>query len=279
MTAAPPRWLALALCGCVALSLASCRRADGARPARPRTSELLAAGGAVDPAASLLALERIVSRVREERKQKPVDTMLAVLNRVVFEHLGFAREIDDQDPRFMLLPSVLDLRRGSCVGLGTLYLALGEWLGLPIAGVVVPGHFFVRVTDEGGVHNVELLRGGEDMPDDFYRGKYHVPLAGAPAYLRPLAHSEVLGVVSYNLGNDLRRRGRLAEARDAYARATASFPAFAEAHASLGLVLQLQGDLSGAEHAYAAARAANPDLPGLEQNLKVLEKERQGGVE
>jgi regulator of sirC expression with transglutaminase-like and TPR domain len=196
---------------------------------------------------------------------------------VVFGQLGFVREVDDPHPRFMRLPSVLADRRGSCYGLAALFVALGERLGpahhFTVAGVLVPGHLFVRVTDRTGARNVELLRKGEAMPEAWYRQRYQVPPRDAPGYLRPLTGPELLAVLDYNLGNDLRVHGRLAEAATAYARAARAFPDFAEAHASLGLVRHLLGALPEALRAYQAARAANPHLPGLDQNIAILRQE------
>lgn len=241
----------------------------GAKQPAPLTDALL---GSDDSARATLA--RIVDRARHALRDRPPAN---ALRHVVFDELGFAREIDDTDPRFMALPPVLGARRGSCVGLASLYLALGEALGpqggFSVEGVLVPGHLFVRIRDARGTRNVELLRRGEEMPDAWYRDRYKVPAAGAPAYLRPLSSAEVLAVIDFNLGNHLRRGGRLAPARDAYARAARRFPALAEAHASLGLVLQLLGQVDEAARAYAAARAANPHLPGLEKNLAILLEE------
>src|SRR5205823_13318274 len=59
-----------------------------------------------------------------------------------------------------LLPSVLGARRGSCLGLGALYLIVAERIGLPLDGVRVPGHFFVR-TRGSSPRNIELLHRGE----------------------------------------------------------------------------------------------------------------------
>jgi tetratricopeptide (TPR) repeat protein len=138
--------------------------------------------------------------------------------------------------------------------------------------VMVPGHMFVRVTDREGASNVELLRRGELMPEGWYRQKYAVP-AGVGEYLRPLSAAEVLALFDYNRGNDLRIRGRLAEAAVAYGQAAAAFPGFAEAHASLGLVRHLLGALPEALRAYQAAKAVNPTLPGLDHNIAALDRE------
>jgi tetratricopeptide (TPR) repeat protein len=202
--------------------------------------------------------------------KQPDASQAQALNRVVFETMGFVREVDDADLEFALLPSVLKSRRGSCVGLGTLYLALGEMLGWHVEALMVPGHFFVRVQGT----NVELLRRGERMPDAWYRERFPIPAGSAAEYARPLRAREVLGVVEYDIGNWRRHQGRLLEARREYEQAARDFPDFAEAHASLGLTLHLLGALDEADAAYRAARAANALLPGLDHNVELLEAER-----
>lgn len=254
------------------LSALSCAREEHL-PVGPLTRQLLAVDGARDSSAALDELAFVAGRVRAAMARQPALAPAEQLRQVVFDELGFVREVEDQDARFTLLASVLSSRRGNCVGLGSLYLALGERLGLPMAGVLVPGHFFVRVTDTRGNHNVELLHGGHEQPDAWYRRKYGVPDGGPSAYLTPLTQPQVLAVVHYNLGNAARSAGRIREAKAHYARAAANFPLFAEAHASLGLVLHLLGNLDAAEHEYLAARSANPALPGLDQNLALLHTE------
>jgi tetratricopeptide (TPR) repeat protein len=250
----------------------------GAEPARaPFTRALL--GVAKDSGyypgdpetRSLTELSRIARLVRA--RASAGTARAAALNETIFGELGFVREVNDSDLGFVLLPSVLERRRGGCVGLGTLYIALGELLGWKVEGVMVPGHFFVRV-DEGGRHrNVELLRRGEEMPDSWYAHRFPVPGTGAAEYGAALSPSEVLAVVEYDVGNERRRSGRLAEARRAYTLAGTLFPGFAEAHASLGATLQLLGVPDGALESYRAARRQNPGLPGLERNIALLYSE------
>jgi tetratricopeptide (TPR) repeat protein len=169
---------------------------------------------------------------------------------------------------------VLRTRRGSCVGLASVYLALAEALGIEAHGVLMPGHFYVRFSEGGRRENSELLRRGEAMPDAWYVRRFPVPGGGAREYARPLSIAETTGVIHYNWGNERRRQLRLNEARHAYALAVRHFPDLAEAHASLGSVLHLMGELEQAARSYQMARQVNPHLPKLDQNLSLLEQER-----
>ena len=198
----------------------------------------------------------------------------SVFGEVLFGQLGFVREVTDTSLRFVLLPSVLRARRGNCVGLGTLVLALAEMLGHTAHGVLMPGHFYVRFDERGMSKNMELLRRGEAMSDAWYAGRFPIPGGAAAEYARPLSQREVRGVIEYDVGNERKRQGRWQDARAAFARSATLFPAFAEAHASLGATLQLLGRFDEAAASYARARTANPDLPGLAWNSAVLDQER-----
>ena len=259
----------------------ACSRPD--QRAQPAQDPLLAVGRdfgeatAADDAFAQAELGRIAARVERSRgAEAPASVRIERLNQVVFTELGFAREVESTALACVLLQPVLRHRRGSCVGLGSLYLALAELLELPLSGVLLPGHFYLRPSDAGVRRNIELLRGGEAMPDDWYRHNYPTRPGEAAADGRALTKTEVRGVVEYDVGNERRRQGQLGEARRAFARAIEHFPDFAEAHASFGSVLHLLGSLEAAALAYATARKLHPGLPGLDWNLELLARERAG---
>jgi tetratricopeptide (TPR) repeat protein len=230
-----------------------------------------AGDGPVDSPRTLSELRRVARLVSAEAAQGA--SRAEALNRTIFGTLGFVREVEDTSLRFVLLPSVLHGRRGSCVGLGTLYIALGEELGYHVEGVMVPGHFYVRVDEGTRKRNVELLRRGEEMPDEWYRVRFAAKEGGAPEYRRALTDREVLAVVEYDVGNERKREGRLLEARRAYLISSSLFPGLSEAHASLGATLHLLGDLPDALASYRAARIENPELPGVDRNIELLRVE------
>ena len=257
------------------LASAGCGRARPRAPG-PVDSALVAVAADFDarPASLLEAwrqMERLAARVTERHRHSGANE-IDDLRAVMFEEEHFQREIDSDDPRFFLLPPVLASHRGSCLGLGALMLGLGERLGLPLDGVMVPGHFFVR-TREAQPRNIELLRAGEVMPDAWYRTKYGPWPERDSAYFRPLDPMELAGLHWFNAGNFLRRQGQLDAAAKSFARAAEEFPAFAEAHASLGATEQLLGALPAAAGAYDRAGQARADLPGLQQNRALLNQQ------
>ncbi|HYQ01942.1 MAG TPA: transglutaminase family protein [Polyangiaceae bacterium] len=223
-------------------------------------------------------MARLVEVARHELATTKARSPAAVLSSLIFDAWGFTREVEDTSLRYVLLPSVLEHRRGGCVGLGSLFLGIAEGLGWAAAGVLMPGHFYVRVREPSGTRNVELLRAGEAMPNSWYDRRYPVSGGHAREYARPLKNSEVLGVVHFDVGNERRRQRRYPEARAALERAALAFPDLAEAHASLGAVQQLLGDLRAASESYVRARNANPNLPGVVENSSLLEAEWAASV-
>jgi regulator of sirC expression with transglutaminase-like and TPR domain len=267
-----------ALLGAVAAATMGCTGSAAQRPPGPIVSALFAldADFGADThtiVRAFTSLEEIAARVQQRPLRTRVDGTDDI-NTVVFDERGFQREIESTASRFFQLSSVLGDRRGSCLGLGALYLAIGERIGVPLDGILLPGHFFVRTRGPGG-HNVELLRRGEAMPDEWYRKKYGPWPEARSAYFRPVTVSELGAIHWYNRGNDLRAAGDLDAAEQAYARAAQEFPGFAEAHASLGAAKQRRGAFAEAEASYRAAARAWPDLPGLAHNRELLQGQRE----
>ncbi len=260
------------------LAAASCACGSEARRL-PFSEAALSVAGTAAPLAARAEqfywqeLGRLATLARSAAQARGT-SLAATLSALVFDDRAFVREVDDPDLRFVLLPSVLADRRGSCVGLGSLYLALAEALGARAHGVLRPGHFYVRLEHDDGHTNVELLRRGEVMSDDWYERRFPAAQPLAREYGRPLTLDETLGVIHYNVGNQRRRERKLPAARSAYERAIVQFPDLAEAHASLGAVHHLLGRVDDARRSYEAAQRLNPHLPNLGLNLSLLSNER-----
>ncbi len=119
----------------------------------------------------LMALQ-ILARLPQDAA--PLDKIRA-MNDYIFGEMRFrfpphALWVKDID-LYTLLPSVLDSRRGVCLGVSVLYLALAQRLDLPLEIVTPPGHIYVRyVSPEGETTNIETTARGIDPPSELYLG-------------------------------------------------------------------------------------------------------------
>lgn len=99
---------------------------------------------------------------------------IRAINHFIFEEMGFrfpphstyAKDID----LYTFLPSVLDSRRGVCLGVSILYICLAQRLGLDLEIIIPPGHIFVRCRHGDKVTNIETTARGIHLPDEEYLG-------------------------------------------------------------------------------------------------------------
>jgi regulator of sirC expression with transglutaminase-like and TPR domain len=83
------------------------------------------------------------------------------LSEAMYDRAGFrGNEADYYDPRNSFLNEVIDRRTGIPITLAVVILALCRRAGIPAVGVLFPGHFLVRIGDDGGC-----------MIDPFDRGR------------------------------------------------------------------------------------------------------------
>jgi regulator of sirC expression with transglutaminase-like and TPR domain len=126
----------------------------------------------------LARLDEMAYEIRDLLKAKRTGLdhrAIAVLNEYLFETEEFKSVAEVSDPNDLFLHSVLDKKRGYCLSLSILYLSLAERLGLPLYGVVAPGHFLVRYDDGRVSFNIETTSKGGTAPDEHYIKKFNVP--------------------------------------------------------------------------------------------------------
>jgi regulator of sirC expression with transglutaminase-like and TPR domain len=81
----------------------------------------------------------------DELAEQASEPTLDGLRRLLFRDLGFTgNDVDYYDPRNSFLDQVLDRRTGIPISLAVVMLEVGRRLGVPLAGVSMPGHFLVR---------------------------------------------------------------------------------------------------------------------------------------
>jgi tetratricopeptide (TPR) repeat protein len=188
--------------------------------------------------------------------------------RVLLVEERFTYDKSSSDPGNYLLESVLARRKGNCLGLSLLYLALAERLGIPFRGVYVPSHCFVRYEGNGVRVNVEFAEGGAPWGDDRYRQEFRLP-PGRP-YLRSLTPDEMLGVYLKTLGAGYARKGREEDALRLYGDAGRVYPGLPDVHYNAGVSLQRLGRNDEAIGKYRRALVLDPEMAAARDNLSIV---------
>lgn len=98
-----------------------------------------------------------------------------------------------------LLANYLRTKKGNCVSMPFLYIALGQKLGLDMSAATAPLHIFVKFKDDAGTyHNLEATSNGAPRRDSSYqRDMPMTPEALANGiYMRPLGKKETVLVMA-----------------------------------------------------------------------------------
>lgn len=182
-----------------------------------------------------------ILEILDEKKLMPNQMAIEVINEYLYNKLGFETVETADDPDDLFLHTVLDKRRGYCLSLSVLYLSIGERIGMPLYGVVVPGHFFVRYDDGKNKYNIETTSKGGIAPDKHYIDKFKPPINGKTIYMRNLTKKQTLGCFFNNLGNSYSDVGEINNARIALERAVKINPTLGESHTNLGNIYLQEG--------------------------------------
>jgi tetratricopeptide (TPR) repeat protein len=122
---------------------------------------------------AMLDLMALQILARLPKNPSPYDK-IREMNRFIFEELGFrfpphSLYVKDID-LYTFLPSVLDSRRGVCLGVSVLYLCLAQRLNLKLEMITPPGHIYVRYHDGDEIINIETTARGINLKSEVYLG-------------------------------------------------------------------------------------------------------------
>ncbi|MHC4972701.1 MAG: transglutaminase family protein [Planctomycetota bacterium] len=197
---------------------------------------------------ALLQIDRL-SRLlgRKLRDVTEPAQRVAILNRWLLKRRMRVDFSVRESGRLSNLPHVFGQDAGNCVGYSTLYLGLAERLDLPLHGVLVPGHCFVRWDDGRVRRNIETTDLGKELPDRHYR-------AGA--------------VGNVELGNRTKREV-LSTILSNYAATQLFYSDFTDAGEAANRAIRLDPTNAAAYSNYAAA-LYHSDLPGRRRILEEL---------
>ncbi|MAG58874.1 MAG: hypothetical protein CMJ83_21520 [Planctomycetes bacterium] len=166
-----------------------------------------------------------------------------------FKQQRYTSHEDLAHPDNFYVDKMLITRRGYCLSLSAMILAVGARLKLPLHGVASPRHFFVR-WDDGRVRvNIETTEGGAIRDDAYYVARGTPPEAvRAGLYLKNLTPRQVVAYLINNEGYVVWKRGDAAAvAERRFKQAIAVYPGLLEAQINLGVVAAERGDVATAE--------------------------------
>lgn len=151
----------------------------------------------------------------------PPEVKIRHMNQFIFEEMGFrfpphslyAKDIDI----YTFLPSVLDSRKGVCLGVSVLYICLAQRLGLPLEMVTPPGHIYVRYHSDDSIINIETTARGIHIDCEEYLG------IDTP-YLKMRNVKDVIGLTYFNEASVHLQKQNYAKALTRYRKAAEYIP-------------------------------------------------------
>lgn len=169
----------------------------------------------------------------------PPDVKIREINHFIFQEMGFrfppqslyAKDID----LYTFLPSVLDSRRGVCLGVSILYLCLSQRLDLHLEMITPPGHIYVRYRDGDEIINIETTARGVNPDSEMY-------LSVGTRSLQQRNIKEVIGLAHFNEASVFWNREEYGKALDSYVKAKRYLPDDILLKELMGYMLILNGE-------------------------------------
>jgi regulator of sirC expression with transglutaminase-like and TPR domain len=127
--------------------------------------------------------------------------ILGELNRYLYDELGFSgNEKDYYNPENSYLNRVMDRRTGNPINLCLVYMLVARRLGLPVAGVGLPGHFICRYQSSAAEIYIDAFNRGQllakaDCVQFLVQGNHGV----RPEHLAPVPARRLLLRICGNL--------------------------------------------------------------------------------
>lgn len=196
------------------------------------------------------------------------------INHFIFTEMGYrfppqslyAKEID----LYSFLPSVLDCRRGVCLGISLLYLSLAQRLDLPLEIITPPGHIYVRYNDGTEIINIETTARGVNLDSDAY-------LSIDTFALEKRDLKEAIGLAHFNQASLYLQTGEFDKALDSYEKTKTYLPQDRQLIELMGMCTVLVGEIEQGKALLARAVALPCDF-GIVSN-RVAEDYLSGAID
>ena len=143
----------------------------------------------------------------EVQAQDAAPARMAVINRYLFEELGFGGNNDAySDPRNSYLNDVFDRKLGIPISLAVVQMEIARRLDVPLDGISFPGHFLVRLPVDDGILVMDPYNKGRSLSADELRDRISPHFGGQPPddgqllhILAPATHRMILVRMLRNL--------------------------------------------------------------------------------
>jgi len=212
-------------------------------------------------------INQLVASVKD--KLKPESTArdtVDILKQVIHQEkgYGYTDQVDERgipiNEDELFLHGMLKSKLGYCMNLSLLYLIIGDQLGLPLYGVGLPNHFFVRYDSGNDRINIESTELGASYPDSFYENRFGVRFdSKTPFFTHSLNKKQSLGAYLSNVGMVYHKHARPQKSIFYLKPSTKINPLSIEAHNNLA---NIYGEIKQHESAisqYKKALQANPN--------------------
>jgi regulator of sirC expression with transglutaminase-like and TPR domain len=233
----------------------------------------------LDPGPYLRYLDDLANRIRPQldAETAPVD-QVGVLNRAIFDEEGFRGNAEDYyDPRNSFLNDVIDRRKGIPITLSLIYLEVGWRVGLPVAGVGMPGHFLVKLDTEAEPVLIDPFAGGAVLTIEDCQRRLNQLYGGAvrlqPDFLAAVSKRQILIRMLTNLKGVYLQRGDYDRALAAVDRVLLLAPNDVTQLRDRGLIHFQRLDYSGAAgdlQTYLQTRPEPADAPAMRRALEEI---------
>jgi len=219
------------------------------------TKTVIALSALIDPDTDIAWTEKEIARMSGEVKKSIGDAgspenIINAFNTYFFDREGFVFDRDYTDMienggrvseenlrNFNSIEQTLKRRRGICLSISLIYLMIGDKLHLPLYGVLIPGHIYVRYKEPGraGV-NIETTRSGRELYG--YTDSVALLDSSKISYGKELDKYSVIAAYLSNLGTYFVNTGYNKKAEVMFRKSIEMLPASAEGYFNMGILYE-----------------------------------------
>jgi len=212
-------------------------------------------------------IDRLIESIKGQLKpEMTAQETVDILRQVIHHENGYryTDQVDNQgiptNPDELFLHGMLKSKYGYCMNLSLLYLIIGDRLKLPLHGVGLPNHFFVRYDSGSEKINIETTEFGTTYQDSFYENRFGLKFdPKTPFFTQNLNKKQTLGAYLSNIGMVYHKISRPQKAIF-YLKAAAKInPLSIEAHNNLANIYSETRQQKLAIQQYQKALQADPN--------------------